>query len=175
MSNSLRPHESQHARPSCLSPTPGLYSNPCPSSRWCHLAISSSVCPFSSRPHSLPASGSFPTSQLFTSGGQSFGTSASASVLPMNIQGWFPLGRTGLVFNSREIFLYSIYKSIETFLWVRNYVHFTEGKWKVRERRWVPGFTLGDSGMCPVTCRYAQKLRKLLGAQEAEGRNQDWK
>ena len=86
VSDSLRPHESQHARPPCPSPTPGVYSNSCSLSRWCHPAISSSVAPFSSCPQSLPASGSFPTSQLFTWGGQSIGVSASASVLPMNTQ-----------------------------------------------------------------------------------------
>ena len=88
VSDSLRPHESQHTRPPCPSPTPGVYSNPCPSSRWCHPAISSSVNPFSSCPQSFPASGSFPMSQLFASGGQSIGVSASASVLPMNTQDW---------------------------------------------------------------------------------------
>ena len=95
MSDSLRPHESQHARPPCPSPTPGVYSNSWPSSRWCHPAISSSVVPFSSCPQFLPASGSFPMSQLFTWGGQSTGVSASASVLPMNTQDWSPLGWTG--------------------------------------------------------------------------------
>ena len=85
MSDSLRPHESQHARPPCPSPTPGVYSNLCPSSWWCHPAISSSVVPFSSYPQSLPASGSFPMSQLFAWGGQSTGVSASASVLPMYV------------------------------------------------------------------------------------------
>ena len=88
MSDSLRPQESQHARPPCPSQTPGVYSNPCPLSWWCHPAISSSVVPFSSCPQSLPASGSFPMSQLFASGGQSTGVSASASVVPMNIQGF---------------------------------------------------------------------------------------
>ena len=97
VSDSLRPHESQHARPPCPSPTPGLHSNSRPSSRWCHPAISSSVVPFSSCPQSLPASGSFPMSRLFTSGGQHIGTSASASVLPKNVQSWFPLGLTGLI------------------------------------------------------------------------------
>ena len=100
VSDSLRPHESQHARPPCPSPTPGVYSNSCPSSWWCHLAISSSVVPFSSCPQSLPASGSFPVSQLFTSGGQSIGVSDSASVLPMNTQGWSPLGWTGWILES---------------------------------------------------------------------------
>ena len=97
MSNSLRPHESQHTRSSCPSPTPGVYSNSCPSSRWCHPAISSSVVPFSSCPQSLPASASFPMSQLFTWGGQSTGVSASTSVLPMNTQNSFPSGWTGLI------------------------------------------------------------------------------
>ena len=92
MSDSLRPHESQHTRPPCASPTPGVYS--CPSSRWCHPTISSSVIPFSSCPQSVPASGSFPKSQLFTSGGQKTGVSASTSVLPMNTQDWSPLGWT---------------------------------------------------------------------------------
>ena len=96
VSDSLQPHESQHARPPCPSPTPGVYPNPCPSSRWCHPAISSSVIPFS-RPQSFPASGSFQMSQLFTIGGQSIGVSASASVLPMNIQDWVPVGWTGWI------------------------------------------------------------------------------
>ena len=97
VSNSLRPHESQHTRPPCLSPTPRVYPNTCPMSQWCHSAISSSVIPFSSCPQSLPASGSFPMSQLFAWGGQSVGVSASASVLPMNTQDWPPLGWTGLI------------------------------------------------------------------------------
>ena len=96
-SDSLRPHESHHTRPPCPSPTPGVYSNPCQSSQWCHPAISSSVVPFSSCPQSLTASGSFPMSQLFAWGGQSIGVSASASVLPVNTQGWSPLGWTGWI------------------------------------------------------------------------------
>ena len=87
----LQPHESQHPRPPCSSPTPGVYPNSCPLSRWCHLAISSSAVPFSSCPQSLPASWSFPLSQLFASGGQSIGVSASTSVLPKNTQDWFGL------------------------------------------------------------------------------------
>ena len=94
---SLWPHGLQHARPPCPSPTPGVYSNSCPLSGWCHPTISSSIIPFSSCPRSFPASGSFQMSQLFTSGGQSFGVSASASVLPMNIQDWFPFGWTGWI------------------------------------------------------------------------------
>ena len=97
VSHSLRPHESQHARPPCSSPTPGVYPNPCLSSRWCHLAISSSVIPFSSCPQSFWALGSFPMSQLFAWGGQSIGVSASTSVLPMNTQDWSPLGWTGWI------------------------------------------------------------------------------
>jgi len=97
MSDSLRPHESQHARPPCPSSTPGVYSNSCPSSRWCHPAISSFVVPFSSCPQSFPASRSFPMSQLFTWDGQSIEVSASASVLPMNTQDQSPLGWTGWI------------------------------------------------------------------------------
>ena len=97
MSDSLRPHESQHARPPCPSQTPGVYSNSCLSSLWCHPAISSSVVPFSSCPQSLPVSWSFPMSQLFAWGGQSTGVSASASVLPMNTQDWSPSGWTGRI------------------------------------------------------------------------------
>ena len=84
-------------RPPCPSPTPGAYSNSCPSSRWCHPTISSSVVPFSSHLHCCPASRSFPMSPFFTSGGQSFGVSASASVLPMDIQDWSPLGLTSWI------------------------------------------------------------------------------
>ena len=90
----LRPHRLQHARPSCPSPAPGACSNSCPSSQWCHPTISYSVVPFSSCLQSFPASGSFQMSQLFASGGQTIGVSASTSVLPMNIQDWFPLGWT---------------------------------------------------------------------------------
>ena len=97
VSNSLRPHESQHARPPCPSPTPGAHSDSRPSSPWCHPAISCWVVPFSSCPQSLPASESFPMSQLFAWGGQSTGVSASASVLPKNTQGWTPLGWTGWI------------------------------------------------------------------------------
>ena len=96
MSNSLRSHRLQHTRPPCPSPTLGAYSNSCPLSQWCHPDISSSVVPFS-RLQSFPASGSFQMSQFFTSGSQSIGVSASASVLPMNIQDWFPLGLTSWI------------------------------------------------------------------------------
>ena len=97
MSDSLRPHGLQHARPPCPSPTPAAYPNPCPLCRWSHPSISSSVVPFSSCSQSFPASGSFQMSQLSASGGQSIGVSASTSVLPMNTQDWSPLGWTGWI------------------------------------------------------------------------------
>ena len=100
VSDSLKPHEPQHARPPCPSPPPRACSNSCPLSRWCH---STSVVPFSFCPQSLPASGSFPMSQLFTSGGQSIRVSASTSVLPMNTQDWSPLGCTGLISVQRTL------------------------------------------------------------------------
>ena len=118
MSDSLRPHELQPTRPPCPSPTPRVYSNSCPWSRWYHPAISSSVIPSSSCPQSLPASGPFPMSQLFAWDAQSIGVSASASFLPMNTQGWSPLGWTGWislqskglsrVFSSKEVFIYML-------------------------------------------------------------------
>ena len=97
MSDYLQHHEPQHAWPLCPSPTPGVYSNSCPLRWWCHPTISSSVVPFSSCPQSFPTSGSFQMSQLFTLGGQSTGVSASASVLPVNIQDWSVLGWTGWI------------------------------------------------------------------------------
>ena len=97
VSDSLRPHGLQHTRLACPSPTPRAYSNSCPLSLWCHPNISSSVVPLSSHLQSFPASGSFQMSQFFASGGKSIGASASASVLPMNIQDWFPSGWTSLI------------------------------------------------------------------------------
>ena len=97
VSDSLQPHGLQHARLPCPSPTPGVYSNSCPLSWWCHPTISSSVIPFSYCLQSFPTSGSFPMSQFFASGGQSIVVSASASVFPMKIQEWFPLGWTGWI------------------------------------------------------------------------------
>ena len=97
MSDSLPPHEPQHTRPPCPSPTPGVHPNSCPWSQWCHPTISSAVILSSSCPQSFPASGSFQMSQPFTSGGQSIGISASISVLPMNTQDWSPLGWTGWI------------------------------------------------------------------------------
>ena len=97
VSDSLQPHEPQHARPPCPSPTPRVHPNSCPLSRWCHPTISSSVIPFSSCPQSFPASGSFPMSQLSASCGQNIVVSASISVPPMNTQDWSPLGWTGWI------------------------------------------------------------------------------
>ena len=105
VSDSLWPHELQHARPPCPSPTPGVHSNSCPSSQWCHPAVSSSVVPFSSCPQSLPASGSYPMSQLFAWGSQSIRVSALASVLPKNAQDWSPLEWTGWIsLQSKRVF-----------------------------------------------------------------------
>ena len=103
VSNSLRTHGLQHARHPCPSPYPRGYLNSCPLSWWYHATISSSVVPFSSCPQSFPASGSFPMNWLFASGGHSFGASASASVLPLSIQDWFPLGFTGLILLSKRL------------------------------------------------------------------------
>ena len=137
-SDSLRPHEPQQARPPCQSQTPGGYPNPCPLSWWCRPTISSSVVPFFSRLQSFPASGSFPMSQLFPSGGQSIRVSASTSVLPMNTQDWSPLGWTGLVslqskglsrvFSNITVqkhqFLYFSYKSYCIYFWLHSYHYF---------------------------------------------------
>ena len=113
VSDYLRPHWPQHARPPCPSPTPGAYSNSCPLTQWCHPTISSSVTPFSSRLQSFPASGSFPVSQFFASGGQSIGVLASASALPMNIQGWFPSGWTGWIsFQSNTLHFINLNRNI---------------------------------------------------------------
>ena len=132
MFDSLRPHELQHAGPPCPSPTPGVYPNSYPLSLWCHPTISSSVIPFSSCPQSFPTSGSFQASQLFTSGGQSIGVSASASVLPMNIQGWFPLGLTSLislwskglsgVFSSTTVWKHQFFIT-QPSLWFDSHIH----------------------------------------------------
>ena len=131
VSDSLRPHEPQHTRLPCPSPTLGVHSNSCPSSWWWHPAISSSVFPFSC-PQSFPASGSFPVSQLLVSGGQSFGASASTSVLSMNIPGWIPLGLTGLitlqskgplrVFSSTTIWKHHFFGA-QPSLWSSSHIH----------------------------------------------------
>ena len=114
MSDSLWPHESQHARPPCPSPTPGVHPNSRPSSQWCHPTISSSVIPFSSCPQSLPASGSFPVSQLFAWGGQSIGVSASPSILPMNEY-------SGLISFRIDWFdLFAVKGTLKSLLWHHN-------------------------------------------------------
>ena len=130
VSDSLWLHEPQHARPPCPSPTPGVHPNPCPLSQGCHPTISSSVVPFSFCPQCFPASGSFPTSQLFSSGGQSI--RALGSVLLMNIQGWFPSGLTGLisllskelsrVFSNTTVQKHQFFDS-QVSLWSSSHVH----------------------------------------------------
>ena len=116
-SDSLRPHGPQHTRLPRPSPTPRVYSNSCPSSQWHHPTISSSVIPFSSCHQSFPVSGSFPVSWLFISGDQSIGATASASVLPMNIQDWFPLGLTGLISLCVCIYKYT-HTHIYMYIWI---------------------------------------------------------
>ena len=117
VSSSLQPQGMKHTKPPCPSPTPRVYSNSCPLSWWCHSIISSSVIPFSFHLQSFPVSGSFQMSQLFTSGSQSIGASVSASVLPMNIQDWWPLGWTGLILQSKglsRVFSSTKFKSINS-------------------------------------------------------------
>ena len=142
MSISLQPHGLQHASLPCPSPMPGACSNSCLSSWWCHLTISSSVVPFSSHLQSFPASGSFPMSQFFTSCGQSIGVSASALVLPMSIQDWFPLGLTGLSpccpRNSQESSPTPQFKSINSAFFMVQLLHpyMTTGK-TIALTRWA--------------------------------------
>ena len=131
-SYSLRPHELQHTRPPYASPTSGVHSNSRPLSWWHHPAISSSVVPFSSCLQSFPASGSFQMSQLFTSGGQSIGVSASALVLPMNTQDWSPLGWTGwslAVYNSWG------HKELDTTEWLNNNIYYYNYNNKIKYKR----------------------------------------
>ena len=132
VSDSLQPHEPQHARPSCPSPIPRVHPNPCPSSWWCHLTISSSVVPFSSCPQSFPASGSFQMNQLFTWGGQSIGVSVLTWVLPMNTQNWSPLGWTGWIslqskglsrgFSNTTVQKHQFF-SVQLSLWSNSHIH----------------------------------------------------
>ena len=131
VSDSLQPHGLQHIRLPCPSPTPRACSNSCPLSWWCHPTISSSVIPFSPCPQSFPASEAFPMSQLFTSDGQSIGALASSSVLPMNTQGWFPLGLTGLI-SALQGTLKSLHQHhsskasilwYSTFIWSNSHIH----------------------------------------------------
>ena len=154
MSNSLWPHGLQHARPPCPSPTPRGYSNSCPLSLWCHPTTSSSVVPFSNCLQSFPASGSFPMSQFFTSGGQSIGVLASASFLPMNIQDWFPLGLTGWisvqskglsrVFSNTIVQKHQFFGT-QLFLWSNSHIHH---KW--RWSRSVVSNSLRLHGLSPT-------------------------
>ena len=142
VSDSLRPHGLQNARPPCPSPTPRVYSNSSPSSRWCHPTISSSVIPFSSCLQSFPES--FPRSQYFTSGGQSIGVPTSASVLPMNIQDWFPLGRTGWI-SLQSIRLSSVFSNTtvqkhwlfgtQPSLWSNSHPYMTTGRTRALTRQ----------------------------------------
>ena len=148
MSDSLWPHEPQHARPPCPSLTPGVYSNSCPLSWWCHPASSSSVIPFSC-PQLFPASGSFQMSQYFASCGQNIGVSASTSVLLMNIQDWFPLGWTGWVslqfkglsrvFSSTTVQKLSILRHSPFFIVQLSHPYMTTGKTIVLTRRTFVG------------------------------------
>ena len=142
MSDSLWPHELQHARPPCPSPTPRVHPNPCPLSPWCHPAISSSVVPFSSCPQSFPASGSFQINQLFASGGQSIRVSASTSVLPMNTQDWCPLGWTGWI-SLQSKGLSRVFFCTQLSLWSNSHIHtwLLEKPWLrefLRRRQWQP-------------------------------------
>ena len=133
VSNSLWSHGLQHTRPPCPSPTLGIYSNSCPLSQWCHPTISSSFIPFSSHLQSFPASGSFPMSQFFTLGGQSIGVSALSSVLPVNIQDWFPLGWTGWislqskglsrVFSNTTVQKHQFFSGAQLSLWSNSHIH----------------------------------------------------
>ena len=132
VSDPLQSHEPQHTRPPCPSPAPRVHPNPYPSSRWCHPTISSSVVPFSSCPQSFPASGSFQMSQLFASGGQSIGVSASTSVFPMNTQDWSSLGWTGWislqskglsrVFSNTTVQKHQFF-SVQPSLWSKSHIH----------------------------------------------------
>ena len=154
VSSSLRPHKSQHARPPCPSPAPGVHSDSFPSSQWCHPAISSSIVPFSSCPQSLPASESFPMSHLFAWGGQSIEASASVSVLPMNILGSFLIGLTGLtslqskgpsrVFSSTAVQRHQFF-STQPSLWSNSHIHI----WLLEKQQlWVNGSLLAKWHLC---------------------------
>ena len=156
VSDSFQPHGLQHARPPCPSPTPGVHPDQRPSSQWCHSAISSSVVPFSSCLQSFPASGSFPMSWLFTSGGQSIWGSASALVLPMNIQDSFPLGLTGLI-SLLSMGLSRVFSSItvckhqfldtQPSLWSNCHIH----TWLL-EKLWLDGSLSAKWCLCFLIC-----------------------
>ena len=136
MSHSLQHHGLQHTRLPCPSLSSKVCSNSCPLSWWCHPTISSSVAPFSSCPQSFPASESFPVSQFFASGGWSVGVSASASVLPMNIQGWFPLGLTGLISFFIILLLSRMFRVVVTYIHL--YSHLTDVYW-IPTNGWILG------------------------------------
>ena len=147
MSDSLRPHEAQYTRTPCPSPTPRVYSNWCPLSRWCHPTILFSVVPFSSCPQSFPASGSFQMNQLLASGGQSIGVSASTSVLPMNTQDWSPLGWTGWialqskglsrVFSNTTVQKHQFF-STSSQKQIKIHLHMEQSLWKTKLAKEIP-------------------------------------
>ena len=158
MSNSLRAHGLQHTRLCCPSPTPGACSNSYPLSHWCHPTTLSSVAPFSSWLQSFPASESFQMSQFFTSGGQSIGTSASATVLPINIQDWFPLGLTSLislqskglsrVFCNTTVQKHQFF-STQPSLWSTSHIH----TWLLEKQQfWLDGSLLANQYLCFLIC-----------------------
>ena len=158
MYDSLWPHRLQHVRPPCPPPIPGVYPNSCPLIWWCHPTISSSVVPFSSHLQSFPASGSFPKSQFFTSGGQRIRASASASVLPMKIQDWFPFGLTGWISlqSKRLLRLFSNitvqkhqFFSDQLSLQSNSHIH----TWLLEKPRpWLDGPLLAKWCLCFLTC-----------------------
>ena len=158
MSDSLQPHGLQHARPPCPSPSPGVYSNSCPSSRWCPPTISSSVVPFSSCPQSLPASEFFPMSQLFAWGGQRTGVSALASFLPKKSQGWSPLGWIGWislqskglsrVFSDTTVQNHKFFGAQLPLIVQRSHPYMTTGKTIALTRRTFVGKVMSLPGTC---------------------------
>ena len=157
------PHEPQHARPPCPLPTPGVHPNPCTLSRWCHPTISSSVIPFSYSPQSFPASGSFQKSQLFASGGQSIGVSASASVLPMNSRDWSPLGWTGWIsLQSKGLSRVFSNTTVQKDPFFGSYCVDCNKLWKILKEVGIPDL---------ITCL----LRNLHAGQEATGRTRHGK
>ena len=134
VSDSLWPHELKHTRPPCPSPTPGVYPNPCPLSRWCHPIIPSSAIPSSFRLQSFLASGSFQMSQFLASGGQSTGVPASAPVLPMNTQDWSPLGKTGWIPLQSKLYTVSKNKT-RSWLWLRSWTPYCQIQTEIEESR----------------------------------------
>ena len=167
VSNSLLPHGMQHARPPCPSPTPGVYSDTWPLSRWCHPTISSSAVPFSCF-QLFPASGSFPMSQFFTSGTQSTGVSASASVLPVNIQDWFPLGWTGSSCSPRDSqessSKASILRCSAFFIVQLSHPSMTTGKTRALTRQTFVGkeMSLLLNLLCRLDITFLPKSKRLL-------------